>query len=115
MTRAISTSAKSIGTYCVLPPHMENALGSHGENLERSEQFGLLAALTKYADYAVAVGDSKPDSYSLYDAYMDCHNVIYIEDVNQFFNELETLPDTTLLNLCEALIAHLLYTTEVQQ
>ncbi|HEY9709391.1 MAG TPA: hypothetical protein V6D48_14400 [Oculatellaceae cyanobacterium] len=115
MTRAISTSAKPIGYYCVLPPHIEDVFGSHFENLERSEQFALLAALTRYIDYAVAADDSNPDGYSLFDAYMDCYNTICLVDLSDILIEIEQLPDGTVLSLCEALIAHLLYTTEVQR
>lgn len=115
MTRTISTSAKPIGYYCVLPPHIEDIFGSHFENLERAEHLALLATLTRYADYAVTADDDDPECYSMVDAYLDCYGAICITDISGLLTEIEKLPDGTILALCEALIAHLLYSTEIER
>lgn len=116
MTRSLSTSAKTVGYYVVLPPHIEDAFGSHFENMERNEQFTLLATLTRYVDRVQASGGAT-DDFSLYDCYMDGYGVIIYElsDLEKLFNEIESLPNGTIEGLCEALIAHICHSTEVER
>jgi hypothetical protein len=109
MTRQISTSAKPLGYYVTVPPHIEETLGSYFENLNRPEQFALLAAIGMYMSAHAALGIN---GYSLRDALADTECFVSDELSNRL-DDIEGLCDDSILGLCEALIINLRTTKEV--
>lgn len=107
MTRQIATSAKTIGYYCTIPPHIEETLGSHFENLERTEMFTLLATLANYMAYHCS-GDSAQDEieFTMLDAYNQCSGEL-VADVVEILPDIELLPNGSFIGLAHALIAHI--------
>lgn len=111
MTRPISTSAKPIGYYCPLSSQIENAFGSHFENLSKPEQFTLLAI---FANFMAEHSFKADSSYTLLDSYCESPGALP-SHIAALLPEVETHSDGTILALTEALVAHLLYTKEVQR
>ncbi|HEY9653657.1 MAG TPA: hypothetical protein V6C95_23550 [Coleofasciculaceae cyanobacterium] len=107
MARQITTSAKTIGYYCTIPPHIEEILGSHFENIERTELFSLLATLANYMAYH-SYGDSSQDEieFTIIDAYNQCPGEL-VADVLEILPDLELLPNESIVGLAHALIAHI--------
>jgi hypothetical protein len=107
MARQITTSAKTIGYYCTLPPHVEETLGSHFENLERTEMFTLLATLANYMAYH-SYGDSTQDEieFTTLDAYNQCSGEL-VADVVEILPDIELLQNGSIIGLAHALIAHI--------
>lgn len=111
MTRTISTCAKTLGYYVSLPEHIEDTLGSYFENLEKYEQWTLLAALAVYKAHHSC--QLPPSDYSLYDAYIEHAPGGFCNSVEEILPELEQLEqqsDGTLACLIQPLIENILYT-----
>ncbi|HEY9650931.1 MAG TPA: hypothetical protein V6C95_09725 [Coleofasciculaceae cyanobacterium] len=106
MTRQITTSAKPIGYYCTIPAHIEETLGSHFENLERTELFALLATLANYMAYHCDENESFEQEYSFVEAYNEVHAEL-VADVIEILPDLEALPNQSIIGLAHALIAHI--------
>lgn len=106
MTRQITTSAKTIGYYCTIPPHIEETLGSHFENLQRGELFALLSTLSIYMAFHSNEGDADDEHYSLLDSYNDTPAEL-MPDVVEILPDLELLPNESIIGLTHALVAHI--------
>lgn len=107
MSRQITTSAKPIGYYCTISPHIEAVLGSHFENIERGEMFALLATLANYMAYHYSdENNSFEQEYSLVEAYNEVYAEL-IADVIEILPDLEALPNESIIGLAHALIAHI--------
>lgn len=113
---AFSTSAKPLPFYADGEPPLEalvDKFGSRLEHLDNRSKFLLLSSIALFA----AVNN---DQYSLDEAYCDLPNpvcgeeVLMDEELHEMLEPLETLNADNLLGLCEALIAQLRYTREVQ-
>jgi hypothetical protein len=111
MTRAISTSVKSLGYYVTVPADIEEALGSHFENLQRYEQYTLLAI---FAQYMAVHANNDESSYTLLDANLEIPGDAIIPDwVKDLLPEIEKLSDGTIIAMTEALVLNLHYTKVV--
>jgi hypothetical protein len=112
MTRTISTSVETLGYYVILPPHIEDMFGSHFENLERPEQYTLLATLSLYmAEHAW----SDNSDYGLYSAYTEVSGRLsdQVRDILYELQKLEQQSEGTLLALTEALVLNIHHTQVV--
>lgn len=110
MTRTISTCANTLGYYVSLPFHIENVFGSYFENLEKEEQYTLLATL---AVYLASRQFEEWDNESLHDIYMEHAPGGFCNSVEEILPELEQLEqqsDGTLACLIQPLIENILYT-----
>ena len=111
MTRAISTSVKPLGYYVTVPADIEEALGSHFENLERCEQYTLLAM---FAQFMAVHANNNESEESLLNAYFDNPGDAMIPDwAKDLLPEIEKLSDGTIIALSEALVLNLHYTRRV--
>jgi hypothetical protein len=111
MTRATSTSVKPLSYYVTVPPDIEEALGSHFENLQRCEQYTLLAI---FAFFMAVHANNHESEYSLLDAYFETPGDAIIPDwVKDLLPEIEKLSDGTIIAMSEALILNLHYTRGV--
>ncbi len=114
MTRTISTSVDTLGYYVQLPEHIEDALGSHFENLTKLQQYTLLATLSGYmaeAQACLTETGSEP-TYELVDAYSEASGVLP-ERIADLLEEIEALDrkcNGTILALTEALVLNIHYT-----
>ncbi len=112
MTPTISTSVKTLGYYAIVPLHIEEVFGSYFENLERSEQYTLLATFSLFmADRAWNANSE----YGLCTAYREVSGRLS-DQVRDILNELEALEQRsqgTLLALTEALVLNIHYTQVV--
>ena len=109
MTRQLTTSAKPLGYYVSVPRHIEQALGSYFENVNRPDQFALLAALGLYMSAHASMG---VDEYSLREALIDTGCCIS-DELTDCLDEIETWHDDSILGLLEALVINLRTTKEV--
>jgi hypothetical protein len=110
MTRTINTCAKTLSYYVSLPGHIENLFGSYFENLEKYEQYALLATL---AVYLASRQFQEWDNQSLHDIYMERIPGALSGEVEEILPELEQLEQQssgTLACLIQPLIENILYT-----
>ncbi len=110
MPRTISTSTNPIGYWVSLPEHIEDAFGSHFENLTKSEQYTLLATFAGYK-----ATEAHPDDYSptsLREIYNNVPGYLpaAIADLLYEIENLERVSNGYILALTEALISNICYT-----
>ena len=107
----ISTSVHTLGYYVpTLPNHIEDELGSHFENLSKTEQYTLLVVLAGYM--ASVAGCEDDEDKCLHDIYNDVSRDLPspIADRLSEIKELERLSNGTILALMEALVLNIHYT-----
>ncbi len=114
MTRTINTSVNTLGYYVQVPEHIEEALGSHFENLTKTQQYTLLATFSGYmAEAQFSIVDTGDESsYSLADALGDASGVLPLAITNLLseIEDLERRCEGTILALTEALVLNIHYT-----
>lgn len=107
----ISTSVKTLGYYVSLPDHIEEELGPHFEQLNKTEQYTLLAV---FAGYMANVAHSEDYRHrSLRDIYNDVPGYLpaAIADLLLEIEDVERLSQGTVLALSEALVLNIHYTS----
>jgi hypothetical protein len=109
MSRQFTTSAKPLGYYVSLPVHIEQTLGSYFENVNRPDQFTLLAAIGMYMSAHAALGINE---YTLRDALADTECFVS-DELTNCLDEIECLNDNSILGLLEALVINLRTTKSV--
>lgn len=109
----ISTSVQPLGYFVTLPEHIEDTFGFHFENLEKYEQYAMLATLSVY----LANRQFEEWDGSMHDIYIQHIPGAVGGEVEELFPQLEQIEEGcngTLMCLIEALVLNIHYTQVVE-
>lgn len=109
-----STSAKPLGSYADGETPLDELTSVFGSRLEKLDNYSKFVLLASIAITAAVDDDALglPDAYDCIEqSFLDC---IINTDLIAMLPHLNTLTADNMLGLCEALVAQLRYTKEVQ-